>query len=57
MSTHLFFNVDDPDTVRLYGFVNSPEEKEAIGKTVKGISGVKTVTNDLGIMRGAMGGV
>jgi cytidylate kinase len=57
MSTHLFFNVDDPDTVRLYGFVNSPEEKEAIGKTVKGISGVKTVTNDLGIMRGSMGGV
>jgi cytidylate kinase len=57
MSTHLFFNVDAPDTVRLYGFVNSPEEKEAIGKTVKGISGVKTVTNDLGIMRGAMGGV
>ena len=57
MSTHLFFNVDDPDTVRLYGFVNSAEEKEVIGSIVKKIGGVKKVTNDLGIMRGAMGGI
>ncbi len=57
MSTHLFFNVDDPDTVRLYGFVNSEEEKEVIGSVVKKIGGVKKVSNDLGIMRGAMGGI
>jgi cytidylate kinase len=57
MSTHLFFNVEDSDTVRLYGFVNSSEEKEKIERIVKGIKDVKKVINEIGVMKGAMGGI
>ncbi len=57
MRPHVFFNVDDPETVRIYGFVDSSEEKEEIGSVVKKISGVKKVANDLGILKGAMSGI
>jgi cytidylate kinase len=57
MNPRLFFDVEDPNAVRLYGFVTSPEEKEEIEKIVKGIRDVKTVRNELGIMRGPMGGI
>ena len=57
MSTHLFFNAEDSDTVRLYGFVNTPEEKEEIEKTVKRIKDVKKVTNEIVIVKAAMGGI
>jgi len=42
--------------VRLYGFVSVPEEKEEIEGIVKKVKDVKRVTNELSIMRGAMGG-
>ncbi len=54
---HLFFSVEDPETVKVYGFVNSPEEKEEIEKVIRGIKDVKRVKNELGVMRGAMGGI
>lgn len=57
MSTHLFFNVEDSDSVRLFGFVNSPEEKEEIERIVKGIRDVKKVMNEIGVVKGAMGGI
>jgi len=57
MSTHLFFNVEDSDAVRLYGFVNSPEEKEEIERIVKGIRDVKKVMNEIAIVKGSMGGI
>lgn len=57
MRPHIFFNVDDPETVRIYGFVDSTEEKEEIGSVVRKISGVKKVANDLGILKGAMTGI
>ena len=57
LNPHLFFSVEDPETVKIYGFVNSPEEKEEIEKVVKGIKDVKSVKNELGVMRGAMGGI
>jgi hypothetical protein len=56
MNPHVFFSVDDPETVRLYGFVSVPEEKEEIEGIVKKVKDVKRVTNELSIMRGAMGG-
>ena len=56
-STHLFFNVEDSDTVRLYGFVNSPEEKEEVEKIVKRIKDVKRVMNEIGVVKAAMGGI
>lgn len=53
---HVFFDVEDPDTVRLYGFVNSAEEKEEIEQRVKKMKDVKKVKNELSIFRGSMGG-
>jgi cytidylate kinase len=56
MNQHLFFTVEDEDSVRLYGFVYAQDEKESIGKIVEGIEGVKKVFNDLAIFTGSMGG-
>jgi len=56
MNQHLFFTAEDEDSVRLYGLVYTPDEKESIGKIVKGVKGVKKVINDLTIFAGSMGG-
>ena len=55
-SQHTFFNVEDGETVRLYGIVYSLNEKEALEKMMKGIKGVKKVINNLTLFSGAMGG-
>ena len=47
MSVHLFFTVEEPDSVRLYGIVNSPVEKEESGKVLKKIKEIKNVKNEL----------
>jgi cytidylate kinase len=57
MTSHLFFEVEDADSVRLYGLANSSEEKERIEKIVKGMKGVKNITSDLIIMKAPMGSV
>ena len=54
---HLFVTVEDANSVRLYGVVNSSEEKEMLEKTVKGIKDVKKVTNDVTVFKGSMGGI
>jgi len=54
---HLFFTVEDEDSVRVYGLANSLEEKENIEKVLKGIRDIRKVTNELTILRGSMGGV
>jgi cytidylate kinase len=51
-SPHLFVTVDDSDAVRLYGMVNSMEEKEAVERAVKGIKDTKIV-NDLAVLTGS----
>ena len=56
MNPHLFFNVEDSETVRLYGFATSPEEKEEIERIVKGIKDVKKVTNELSVVT-LLGGI
>ncbi|NWF91273.1 MAG: cytidylate kinase family protein [Syntrophaceae bacterium] len=56
MPSRLFFEVEDEEWVRLYGVANSSEEKEEIERIVKGMKGVKRVTNDLIVMKAAMGG-
>lgn len=55
MSPHLFATVEDANSVRLYGVVNSSEEKEAAEKILKGIKDIKKIANDLVIFRGSMG--
>ena len=56
-SLHLFFTVEEPDSVRLYGIVNSSEEKEDIEKLVKKIKGIKNIKNELVVFTGSMSGV
>jgi len=52
---HLFMTVEDSNALRLYGVVNSSEEKERVEKIVKGIKDVKKITNDLVVFTGSMG--
>jgi cytidylate kinase len=53
---HTFYNVEDGETVRIYGIVYSSQEKEALEKMMKGIKGVRKVVNNLTVFQGAMGG-
>jgi hypothetical protein len=55
-SLHLFA-VEAPDSVRLYGVVNSSEEKKEIENLVKKIKGVKNIKNELVVFTGSMSGV
>jgi cytidylate kinase len=55
-SLHLFFTVEEPDSVRLFGIVNSSEEKEEIEKLVKKIKGIKNIKNELVVFTRSMGG-
>lgn len=53
----LFATVEDMESVRLYGFVGSEEEREKAKAIVKGIKGIKKVTDDLSILKPSMGAV
>jgi hypothetical protein len=55
-NTHFFFNVEDPNSIRLYGIVNSKDEKESIEKIVKGVKGVNNVINELTVYDRIRGG-
>ena len=55
VSPHLFVSVENSNTVRLYGMVNSSEEKEAVERVVKGIKDTKKIANDLVVFKGSMG--
>jgi cytidylate kinase len=57
MNQYLFFNIEDPDSVKVYGLVHSSEEKENIERILKGIKDVKKVINELEISRGYIGGL
>jgi hypothetical protein len=54
-SQHTFYDVEDGETVRVYGIAYSLQEKEALEKMMKGIKGVKKVINNLTLFSGAMG--
>jgi cytidylate kinase len=49
MRPSLFVSVEEPDSVHLYGLVNSLEEKEIVEKVTKGIKDIKKVKNDLAV--------
>lgn len=55
VNPHLFVSVENANTVRLYGMVNSQEEKEAVEKVLKGIKDPKKIANDLVVFTGSMG--
>jgi hypothetical protein len=54
---HIFFTIEDADSVRVYGVATSLEEKENIERILKGIKDIKNITNELTIFRGSMGGI
>jgi len=47
MSLNLFFTVEDIDSVRLFGVVDSREEREGVVNILKKIKGIKKIKNDL----------
>ena len=57
MNPHLFVTVEDTNAMRLYGVVNSLEEKQRIERIVRGIKDVQKVTNDLVVYGATMSGI
>lgn len=53
---HLF-EVEGPNSVRLFGVVNSDKEKREIENLIRRINGVKTIKNELVVFTGSMGGL
>ncbi len=47
MSPRLFFTVEDTDSVRLFGSVNSSAEEKEVVKILEGIKDIKKIKNDL----------
>jgi len=56
VSQNLFVTVEDMDAVRVYGVVHSDEDKREIEDILKKMKDVKTVKNDLAVLR-TSGGV
>ncbi len=54
---HIFFSVEDIDSVRLFGVVNSSEEKGKIERMLKRIKEIKNIKDDLVVVTGSIGGV
>ncbi len=57
MTSHIFFTVENEETVRVFGMVNSQEEKEKIERVIRKVKGVKKVSNDLLVVQIAMTGL
>ena len=55
-SAHIFFTVEETNSVRLFGMVNSAGEKEAIENLVKRIKEIKNIKNELTVITGSRGG-
>ena len=53
---HLFFTVEDLDSVRLFGVVNSSEEKGKTERMLKRIKEIKNIKNELLVVTGSIGG-
>jgi cytidylate kinase len=51
MSLRVFFDIQGPDTVRCYGMVNTPEEKDNIEQVLRSIKDVKKVINELVVFK------
>lgn len=54
VNPHLFVTVEDSNTVRFFGMVNSSEEKEAVEKVIKGVKDAKKIANDLVVFKGSI---
>ena len=54
-SSHVFVSVEDPETVRLFGFTYSSEEKDEFDHAVRRVGNVKKVVTELQVIRGNIG--
>ncbi len=50
MNPHLFFTVDNQDSVRLFGSVGSSAEKKEVLKILEGIKDIKKIRDDLTVL-------
>jgi osmotically-inducible protein OsmY len=50
MSPHLFFKVEDTDSVRLFGAVGSSAEKKEVTEILKEIKEIKKIKDDLAVL-------
>ena len=56
-SSSLFFSVEDPENVRLYGYTSSKEEKGKVESVVRKVKGVREIQNEINIFTQGLGGV
>jgi cytidylate kinase len=54
---NLFYDVEDVDSVRVFGIVGTAEEKGGIEDLIRKTKVVKKVKNDLTVFKGAAGGI
>jgi cytidylate kinase len=54
-SAHLFFTVEETNSVRLFGIADSSGEKEGIENLVRKIKEIKNIKNELMVFTGSMG--
>jgi cytidylate kinase len=54
---NLFFDIEDVDSVRVFGIAGTAEEKEEIERVIRKTKVVKKVTNDLTVFKGSAGGI
>lgn len=52
MTQYLFIDVQDMDSVRVYGMVTSPDDQEKVQTILKGLKDVKRAKSDLTLFRG-----
>jgi cytidylate kinase len=50
MNLHLFFKVEDPDSVRLFGSVGSSAEKEEVMEILKEIKDIRKIKDELTVL-------
>ena len=55
LSQYLYLSMEDVDSVRLYGLVNSSEKKERIETVLKEMKEIKKMTNDVTIFKSSSG--
>jgi len=55
LSQSLYLSMEDVDSVRLYGLVNSSEKKERIETVLKETKEIKKMTNDVTIFKSPSG--
>lgn len=57
MKYHIFFEVEGDRELRIYGIVDSQEDKDKVEKILKKIKGIKSIKNDLVIYTRGMAGI